>query len=70
MKATIREMTTDKDHAAAKKCLECPICKHARAKQKGVAYWFVKSVEGKFCPNCKSFEKVYGRKAYEPMPPK
>jgi len=25
----------------AKRCVECPVCAHARKKQRGIAYWFV-----------------------------
>ena len=59
---------TDKDREMAKKCLDCPLCKQAQKKQKGLAFWFVKHVEGGICPQCKAFEKVYGRKAHEPVP--
>ncbi len=58
---------TEKDRERAKACLNCPVCKHARKKQKGVAYWFVKKIEGDYCPNCKAYEKVYGKAAHEPM---
>ena len=46
----------------------CPVCTTAREKQKGAAYWFVKNVDRKVCPFCKSYESVYGRLAYEPEP--
>jgi len=59
---------TEKDRRNAAFCLKCPICRHARAKQQGLAYWFVKKVEGRVCPKCKAYEKVYGRKAHEPIP--
>lgn len=58
---------TEKDKQMAKKCLECPACSTARKKQKGFFYWFVKTIEGGVCPYCKSYEKVYGRKAHEPL---
>jgi hypothetical protein len=29
-------------------------------------YSFVKTIEGRFCPFCMAYEKVYGRKAHEP----
>lgn len=57
---------TDADRKKAQTCLDCPVCRHARKKQRGIAYWFVKHVERGFCPNCKAYEKVYGRKAHEP----
>ena len=56
---------TKKDRERAQKCIDCPVCKRAREKQKGVAFWFVKIIEGSVCPNCKAYEKVYGKKAYE-----
>jgi len=56
---------TEKDRKMAKQCLECPVCKHARKKQRGIAYWFVKKIEGGICPFCKAYERVYGKKAHE-----
>lgn len=63
-----QEIITDKDKAMAQRCVECPVCAHARKTQKGLAYWFVKKIEGGMCPYCKAYEKVYGRKAHEPVP--
>ena len=63
-----QEQITEKDREKAEGCLKCPICSHARKKQKGLAYMFVKWVEGGICPSCKAYEKVYGRKAHEPIP--
>ena len=40
------QVITDRDRALAKKCIECPVCKHARVKQRGFAFWFVKTIEG------------------------
>jgi len=59
---------TDKDRKMAQQCVDCGLCKRARDKQKGMAFWLVKLVEGSVCPFCKAYEKVYGRKAHEPMP--
>ena len=59
---------SEKDKERAQKCLDCPVCKQARKKQKGISFWVVKNVEGGICPYCKSYEKVYGRKAHEPIP--
>ena len=59
---------TDKDRAKAQKCVECFACKQARKKQKGLAFWFVKLIEGSICPYCKVYERVYGHKAHEPIP--
>ena len=58
---------TAKDRKMARKCILCPVCSHARMKQKGVAFWFVKLIEGSLCPYCKAYEKVYGRRAHEPV---
>lgn len=57
---------TEKDRAMAAVCVHCPVCRHARKKQKGPAYRFVRTVEGRLCPFCRAYEKVYGRKAHEP----
>ena len=59
---------TDKDRKLAKGCMDCPMCSYARKKQKGIIFWFVKRVESSLCPQCKAYEKVYGRKAHEPLP--
>ena len=59
---------TDRDRASARRCLECPVCKTARRKQRGFAFWFVKKIEGSLCPQCKAYERVYGRKAHELLP--
>lgn len=59
---------TDNDRAMAQKCVECPVCTRARRKQRGLAYLFVKVIEGGVCPYCKAYERVYGRKAHERIP--
>lgn len=62
------EKITEKERKLANQCLECYICKRAREKQKGLAFWFVKKLESNICPACKAYEKVYHRKAHEPIP--
>ena len=62
-----KNIITEKDKARAQKCLECPVCRKARENQKGWVFWFVKMIEGGICPYCKAYEKVYARKAHEPM---
>ena len=62
------EEITDRDRTNAQTCLDCPVCRRARKKQRGLAYWFVRNVEGGLCPKCRAYEKVHGRKAHEPMP--
>jgi uncharacterized protein CbrC (UPF0167 family) len=58
---------TDTDRKMAKFCVSCPVCRHARKKQEGAAFWFVKKIEGDLCPFCKAYERVYGRKAHQPL---
>ena len=59
---------TEKDIRMAEACLTCPLCRRAREKQRGLAYWFVSKIEDGLCPNCRAYAKVYGRKAHEPIP--
>lgn len=61
----MNEIITDRDRKLAAGCLKCPACNHARRKQRGLLFWFVKKVEGKLCPRCRAYEKVHGRKAHE-----
>jgi hypothetical protein len=51
--------------ALAAVCTVCPVCRTARRNQKGFLYSFVKTIEGRFCPFCMAYEKVYGKKAHE-----
>ena len=59
---------SERDRARALRCMNCTPCKHARTKQHGLVFWLVKCVEHRLCPFCRAYEKVYGRKAYEPIP--
>jgi transposase-like protein len=56
---------TEKDKQMAQRCVECPVCTRARKQQRGIAYWFVKFIEGGVCPYCTAYERVYGKKAHE-----
>ena len=56
---------SEEDRKLAEGCITCPICKKARADQKGFFFWFVNKVEAKFCPRCRAYERVYGKKAHE-----
>jgi len=49
----------------AQRCLQCTLCKYARKKQKGMLYTIAK-LESRICPFCRAYEKVYGKKSYEP----
>lgn len=59
---------TDRDRVMAQRCVECPVCTRARRRQRGLAYWFVRRIEGGICPYCQAYERVHGRKAHEPAP--
>ncbi len=59
---------TDWDRKLAQVCIHCPVCSYARRKQKGIAFSLVKFFEGKLCPFCAAYERVYGKKAHEPNP--
>jgi hypothetical protein len=65
---SVAPVITDEDRKNAQFCMSCPICKRARKKQRGMAFWFVKNVETGKCPKCLAYEKVYGRKPHEPIP--
>jgi uncharacterized protein CbrC (UPF0167 family) len=60
---------SDRDREMAQKCVDCPVCGQARRTQRGLAFWFVKTIEGGLCPYCQAYERVYGRKAHAPLPP-
>jgi hypothetical protein len=62
-----KEPLSSKDLKMARRCLDCPVCRRARKKQKGLAFRFVKTIEGRLCPYCRAYEKAYGRKAHEPL---
>jgi hypothetical protein len=55
-----------RDLLLAKICSNCLLCRRARQKQRGAAYWLTRTVESRVCPFCRAFERVYGRKAHEP----
>jgi hypothetical protein len=57
------------EKARARFSENCLVCRLARKKQRGLAFWLVKHVEGWLCSFCKSYEKVHGRKSHEPVPP-
>lgn len=56
------------DRTLAKVCEACPVCNHARKKQRGAAFAFVKTVENHLCPFCAAYARVHGRKSHEPSP--
>jgi len=56
------------DRVLAKVCLNCPVCRHARRSQRGIAFQVVQKIEGRVCPFCRAYERVFGRKAHERIP--
>ncbi len=59
---------TDRTRVLAQRSAHCVVCQRARRKQAGLAFWLVKTFEG-LCPFCRAYEKVYGRKSHELVPP-
>ena len=59
---------TDRDRRMARVCAGCILCRRARRKQRGMAFWLVKRVEFRVCPFCRAYERVYGCKAHEAPP--
>lgn len=62
-----KERITGIDRALARICEACPVCRHAREKQRGVAFQLVKTIEEDICPFCRAYEKVHGRRSHEPL---
>jgi hypothetical protein len=56
------------DRVLAKVCLNCPVCRHARRSQRGVAFQVLQKIESRVCPFCRAYERVFGRKAHERIP--
>lgn len=52
------------DKALARVCMNCPVCRRARRRQRGLAYQLVTGVEERVCPFCRAYERVFGRKAH------
>jgi len=62
--------TTGKtDRLLARVCANCPACRQARRRQKGIAFALVKKVEGKVCPFCRAYKRVTGRDPHAPVAP-
>ncbi len=62
------ENVTEKDREMAQVCLNCFFGKMVRQEQKGLLYDCARSFADKFCPFGQAYEKVFGRKVYEPIP--
>jgi uncharacterized protein CbrC (UPF0167 family) len=59
---------SSRDRALAAICVSCVMCRRARRKQAGLAFWLVRKVEGRICPFCRAYERVHGRKSHEAAP--
>ena len=53
------------DRALANVCVNCLVCRRARQRQRGVAFWLVQKIESRVCPFCRAYELVFGHKAHE-----
>ncbi len=60
--------TTDLQKWMARICLQCPLCRYARKKQRGVLYTIAK-FESHICPFCRAYKKVYGGESWQPHDP-
>jgi hypothetical protein len=58
---------SNKDREMAQVCMSCPMCKNARKDQSGLMNSCVKIFTESICPFCQAYERVYGRKAHEPV---
>ena len=47
-------------------CVNCPMCRRARQRQRGFAFGMVKKVEAKLCPFCRAYQRVYGQNPSAP----
>jgi hypothetical protein len=56
------------DQVLANVCVNCPVCRRARGRQRGVAFRMVQKIEGRVCPFCRAYARVFGRKAHERTP--
>ncbi len=60
-----RQEVTQQDRRLARLCELCPVCRHARRRQQGIAFTFVRKVEADICPFCRAYERVHGKKSHE-----
>jgi len=63
---TNSEFNSNQPSTLAKVCVNCPVCRRARRKQKGLAFWLVSKVERKLCLFGRAYERAFGRKPHEP----
>lgn len=66
MKPSRKQDVSPLDLKLACICELCPVCRHARKSQQGLAFNFVQGIEQDVCPFCKAYERVHGRKAHQP----
>ena len=59
---------TTLDLVLARLCELCPVCRHARASQSGIAFRLVRNIEEDICPFCRAYARVHSRKAHEQLP--
>jgi hypothetical protein len=61
----IHSPSTRLDRTLANVSARCPVCQYARRRQQGALFWLVKAVEGRICPFCRAYERVFHRKSHE-----
>jgi hypothetical protein len=66
---TMPEPVQSPPSTMARVCVNCPVCRQARRRQRGLAFWLVKKVEGKLCWFGRAYERRFGRKPHEPIQP-
>jgi hypothetical protein len=60
-----RQITSKLDRALASVCWNYPVCRTARQRREGAAWWLVRRLKRGLCPFCRAYERVYGRAAHE-----
>jgi hypothetical protein len=61
----IGQEASSSDKAQARVCLNCPVCRRARRRQRGFAFWLMKHVEARLRPFCRAYEWVHEHPAHE-----
>lgn len=62
---SVSEANPNEPSMLAKVCVNCPVCRHARRTQRGLAFWLVSKVERKLCLFGRAYERRFGRKPHE-----
>lgn len=60
---------TEGDRLRAERCARCATCARARTRPRSLTRWYVVHIGRFVCPNCRSYERVYGRQPWRAAPP-